>query len=379
MSDQPVLPAYGRSSLAELMPSIAAHLGVRGFSDDPIGLPPSRRYVVCMVDGLGWHVLASALRHAPCFADLFGDARRLTTGVPSTTSTSLSCLGTGLVPGRHGIVGYAFREPASGRVLNALTWENGPDPLVFQPRPTMFETLSDAGVATSSVSPARFEASGLTLASQRGADFVPVLDEADLDARVALTVEASRRGSSSVVYLYERMLDHTGHGQGCGSSAWLQTLGRIDGFVEKLLDALDPDTCLLVTGDHGMVDVPEASRVYFEDHPVLTSGVDLLAGEGRLRQLYTARPTDVAARWADLLGERAWVTTRDEAIDAGWFGAVGDDVRERIGDVLVAMRGDGALMSRALERELSLVGMHGSLTPAEMYVPLLAEFGRGDG
>ena len=285
MSDGPILPAYGRSTLAEVLPSVGAHLGVPGFIDDPLGLPSAQRYVVLMVDGLGWHVLGASLRHVPCFADLFGDALRLTSAIPSTTATSLSCLGTGLVPGRHGIVGYAFREPASGAFLNALTWENGPDPLGFQPHPTVFQTFADAGIATASVAPARFEGSGLTAAALRGPSFVPIVDESDLDARVALTVAASRQGTSSVVYLYERMLDHTGHGLGCGSRDWLDTLVRIDAFIDQLLDALDPDTCLLITGDHGMIDVPESSRVYFEDHPVLQTDVDMLAGEGRLRQL----------------------------------------------------------------------------------------------
>ena len=62
--------------------------------------------------------------------------------------------------------------------------------------------------------------------------------------------------------------------------------------------------------------------------------------------------------------------TRDEAIDDGWFGPVEEDLRERYGHVLVAMRDDWAVMTRQLPRELTLVGMHGSLTAGEMLVPL---------
>jgi hypothetical protein len=103
------------------------------------------------------------------------------------------------------------------------------------------------------------------------------------------------------------------------------------------------------------------------------AGLDALAGEGRFRQLYVDREPvpAVAARWADRLGDKAWVLTRDEAIEAGWFGAVDPDLVERWGHVLVAMRTDWAVMTRQFPRELSLVGMHGSLTAAEMAVPLL--------
>jgi hypothetical protein len=67
------------------------------------------------------------------------------------------------------------------------------------------------------------------------------------------------------------------------------------------------------------------------------------------------------------------VRTRDEAVEEGWFGPVADDVRERYGHVLVAMRDSWAVMTRQYPRELNLVGMHGSLTEAEMLVPLLLD------
>ena len=48
-------------------------------------------------------------------ASLLGDARPITSAVPSTTVTSLASLGTGLVPGQHGMVGYTSRVPSTGR------------------------------------------------------------------------------------------------------------------------------------------------------------------------------------------------------------------------------------------------------------------------
>ncbi len=198
------------------------------------------------------------------------------------------------------------------------------------------------------------------------------MDEKAEELRIELTVAASARGEKSLVYAYERRLDHTGHVLGCASVDWHTHLSRIDALCERLRDALPAEVALVITGDHGMVDVPAAAQLVVEDEPSLLAGVDALAGEGRFRQLYVdrERPERVAARWRDRLGPQAWVRTRDEAIDDGWFGAVDDDLRERYGHVLVATRTDIAVMTRAYPRELSLVGMHGSLTPAEMVVPL---------
>ncbi|MEL4506233.1 nucleotide pyrophosphatase/phosphodiesterase family protein [Luteococcus sp. H138] len=378
LPDDFVLPRYGRSTLSDLLPAIGAHLGVPGCLDEPLGLPSAQRYVLLLVDGLGHHLLQASLRHTEYFAEVFGDAITLTSGVPSTTATSLTCLGTGLTPGEHGMAGYAFLDPTGSHAMNALTWEGGPDdPVAFQPKDTMFERAAAAGVAVGTVAPARFEGSGLTCAALRGPDFRGC-DEAQADERIRLTVEASRRGERSLVYVYERSLDHTGHGQGVASQAWLDTLTSVDDFAGRLRDALDDDVCLLVTGDHGMIDVPAERHILVEDHPSLLRGVELLAGEGRLRQLWVANAEDggsqkVARRWATELGERAVVATRDEAIGDGWFGPVDASLRGRFGDVLVAMREDWAVMSRALERELSLVGQHGSLTAREMTVPLLVD------
>lgn len=368
-----IVPAYGSSTVADLLPGLGAHLGVPGCDADVLGLPAADRYVIVLVDGLGWRLIREAVPEAPYLASLLERGRSITAGVPSTTATSLASLGTGLPPGQHGMVGYTSRVPATGEILNALTWESDLVARAYQPKRTLFERAVEAGVAVSSVALGRFELSGLTQAGLRGPDFVGYDDERAADLRTGLTVAAASRGERSLVYAYERELDHTGHVEGCASQLWRRHLARIDRMIARLRAELPTEVVLIVTGDHGMVDVPPWHQIIAEDAPELMAGVDALAGEGRLRQVYVDREPvpAVAARWADRLGDKAWVRTRDEAIEQGWFGPVDPDLIERWGHVLVAMRTDWAVMTRQFPRELSLVGMHGSLTEDEMTVPLL--------
>jgi Type I phosphodiesterase / nucleotide pyrophosphatase len=368
-----VVPAYQSTTLGELMPSIGAHLGVPGCTEDAYGLPQSARYVVVLIDGLGLNLLGRGVLVAPFFASLLGGAQPITSAVPSTTVTSLGSLGTGQPPGQHGLVGYTSRVPATGEILNGLTWESDVVPTIYQSKPTFFERASEAGVAVTSVALARFQGTGLTEAALRGAAFVPFSDESAEELRIALIAEAAMRGDRSVVYAYERELDHYGHVHGCNSADWLQQLARIDAMCERLRTALPPQVTVIVTGDHGMVDIPAQQRILAEDDPALMAGVTALAGEARFRQLYVDQEPArrVADRWRARLGELAWVRTRDEAIEEGWFAAIDDQLRERWGHVLVALRGDWAVMTSAFPREYTLIGMHGSLTPAEMIVPLL--------
>ncbi|MFT4109584.1 alkaline phosphatase family protein [Propionicimonas sp.] len=365
---RPLVPGYGRSTLADLLPSLGAHLGLPG-AQDVLGLPASHRYLVVLVDGLGRSLLDSYADQAPYLSGLAGPT--ITSGVPSTTATSISSLGTGLPPGRHGIAGYSFWYPPAGCVLATLRWPASIDGLDVQPQLTCFERLERAGVRTAAIAPAHFAGTGLTTAALRGPSFLPVTDERDRTRRVELALQAVTAGERALGYFYERQLDHAGHERGVGSPLWLAELGRTDRLVAQLRDALPADVRLVVTGDHGMVDVPRRQRLVVEDEPELLAGVTALAGEGRFRQLMTGEPGALARRWRDRLGDRAWVRTRDEAIEEGWFGEVSPRLADRFGDVLVAMADDGAVMTRTLPREAELVGMHGSLTPAEMQVPLL--------
>ena len=368
-----IVPAYQSTTLGELMPSIGAHLAVPGCAEDFFRLPQSTRYVVVLIDGLGWNLLRRGVVAAPFLGSLLRGAQPITSAVPSTTVTSLGSLGTGQPPGQHGLVGYTSRVPSTGEILNGLTWESDLVPTVYQSKPTFFERASESGVFVTSVALARFQGTGLTEAALRGAAFVPFSDESAEDLRIALIVDAALRGHRTVVYAYERELDHYGHVHGCSSVDWLQQLGRIDAMCERLRAALPPQVTLIITGDHGMVDIPSDQRIVAEDDTALMAGVSALAGEARFRHLYVDQepPRRVADRWRARLGELAWIRTRDEAMDEGWFAAIDDQLRERRGHVLVALRGDWAVMTSAFPREYTLIGMHGSLTPAEMFVPLL--------
>jgi hypothetical protein len=366
------LPGYGQHSVADLLPGIAANFGVPGCRD-VAGVPESRRYLLILVDGLGWHQLRQAGDAAPHLAGLQDAARSLTAPVPSTTATSLTSLGTGLPPGQHGIVGYLSRIPGTGQLLNALSWTADPEPRSYQPRPTLFERVADAGVAVCTVSPRRFAGSGLTAAAQRGAQFVGYRRQMTDRERVELITQAVTRSPRSLVYAYERAVDHTGHGHGVGSAQWVEALRQVDRRCQMLARWLPRDVCMLITADHGMLNVGSDHRIIVEDEPDLIAGVDVVGGEPRFRQLYidSADPGPVARRWSDRLGELAWVRTREQAIAQGWFGPVDASVAERYGHVVVAMRSDWAIMTRTQPREMDVIGMHGSLSPAEMLVPLL--------
>lgn len=371
-----VVPEYHHRSLGDVVPAVAQALGLggpdHGLPEAPSGLelPSAGSYVVFLIDGLGWRLLERYRHVAPFLASLLDGAEPATAGVPSTTATSLTSLGTGLPPGAHGMVGFTSRVPGTDRLLNALLWDKSVDPVEWQPHQTAFGLLGKAGASVTVVNKREFAGSGLTLAAQRGAEYVG----ADrVGERIAAAVQASAH-QPSMTYLYDGDLDWTGHRYGVASQQWLQQLAIIDAETEQLRETLPSGVRLVVVADHGMVDCPPERHIDVDAHPELRDGVALLGGEARFRHLYCrgGGVDDVLATWTEHLGSRGSVLTREDAVGRGWFGAVQASVLPRLGDVVVAAHDDhGVFSSVDFPYETTLVGLHGSLTADEMLIPVL--------
>lgn len=367
---EPTLPRYAESSLDALATSTLASLGVPG-EPNPLQLAPAERVCLVLIDGLGWDLLSTHQAAAPFLSELAMTSAPLTAGFPATTATSLATLGTGRPPGQHGLLGYQVAIPGSDRLLNALRWDASVDPLRWQPGSTIFERAERAGVAALRIAPGAFRKSGLSVAAMRGADY----RAADtLGALVSRTVAALAGASPALASVYYGDLDSTGHALGCGSDAWEYQLAHVDKLAEQLAGALPRGTVLHVTADHGMTDVAAADRIDVDALPQLREGVALLGGEPRARHVY-CRPgaaDDVLTAWREVLGDRAWVVSRDQAIGDGWFGPVDPQFTARIGDLVAAPCGPSAIVATKAEpRESVLAGMHGSLTQSDQLVPLL--------
>lgn len=398
-------PPAASASLADVLPAVADLLGAPA-REEPSPLTAALREAhdgveqvcVLLVDGLGERLLAARGGHAPRLRSMTAAAGApgaavLAAGYPSTTATSTASIGTGLHPGQHGVLGYQVRDPATGVLFNELSWETAPgaggpgagaagapppDPRRWQPHPTVFEHLAGAGVGVTRVGPGFFDGSGLTEATSRGGRFRAASSlPARVEAGLGALRSAARDRARALVHVYWGDLDKAGHTHGWASPQWSDELERVDAAVADLLAGLPPRAVLLVTGDHGMVDVPDDARWDVAGDPELRAGVEVVAGEPRAPQLHCApgAAADVLATWRERLGHVLEVVSRDEAVEAGWFGphGVAAGVLERAGDVVAAGTAPASVHDSRVQRpELAgLVGMHGGRTDDEVLVPLL--------
>jgi arylsulfatase A-like enzyme len=355
-----------RFSLADVLPNCLDALAGRS---GRLGLAPVTHAVVLLADGLGRSALKAHRGHARTLSSRLDADPAISSGFPTTTASALATLTTGTAPGQHGMVGYRVLDPDHDRVVGQLTGLDDLDPVHWQRMPTVFETASAAGVRAVAIGAPRHRESGFTAAVLRGAHYYGASMTAERFARAR--VELATPGPT-LVYLYVSELDVEAHARGISSPRWVAALEALDAEIGALVAALGPRQGLLVTADHGMVDVPPASHIIVA--PELLAAVRHVGGEPRCLQLYLepgSDPDAVAGLWRDREGAHAWVATRDEAIDAGWFGTVDPVVRPRIGDVLVAARKRYAFYTDPEDTARRMIGQHGSLTPDELTIPLL--------
>jgi len=365
-------------SICDVLPAVAALLGAAG-GVDKLGLAESvgevDRVVVVLVDGLGWHLLPQLDGSAPLLAAVLAGATgrlsQLACTFPSTTPTSLVSLGTGAEPGEHGILGFTLNIPGTDRVINHILWRDDPPPAAWQPLPTWFGRLERAGFGARAVLPATFLGSGLTEAAYRGATFRPTDPTDDYAQRVADELCAA----PGLVYGYTADLDTAAHVFGIGSTEWHEAGGRVNTLLSRLVEKVPANSALLVTADHGGLNVPADARVDLDTDPRLGEGIRVIAGEPRVRYLHTeaGAAADVQAAWGEVLDGRAEVYNREEAVATGMFGPVSPQHLARIGDVVVTCTGDAAVLATSHEPPESarLVGFHGAATAAETAIPLM--------
>jgi len=282
------------------------------------------------------------------------------------------------MPGEHGLVGYKVLDASHDRLVNQLNgWDAGMMPETWQRSETLFESATADGVPTFAIGAARYADSGYTRAVLRGAEFRAAASVPD---RFAMAQSVLEQHPGALVYLYVPELDQAAHAHGWESDRWLGLLEQLDAEVAAFERRMPRRTGLLVTADHGVVDVPAHRHVFVDARPDLLDGIRHVGGEPRFLSLYAEPGLDDAARaqlvegWRSAEGHRAWVLGRDEAIESGLYGpTVADEVRSRIGDVLIAARSGIAYYDRRepnRQAEL-MVGQHGSLTDEETRVPLI--------
>ncbi|HSZ36561.1 MAG TPA: alkaline phosphatase family protein [Acidimicrobiales bacterium] len=365
----PLLPDWDGASLHRVIPGLLEELAAPGRSELSPWFPPqvvgAEQIVLLVIDGLGAEQLRARSGLAPMLTS--GSGGSITSVAPSTTACALTTLVTGRVPAEHGVLGY--RVALDGEVMNVLQWSlDGVDARVrvpahrFQPFPSFPGAIGTVPVVTRH----DYGPTGFTAAHLGHVD----LHRWHTPAGLVTTVRRLAAAGSPFIYAYYEGIDKVAHAEGIGEF-YDDELRAADRLVADVLEVLPTGAVLVVTADHGQVNVGNSVVVL---GPEIMDGITLISGEGRFRWLHT-RPgalEEVEDAAAGLHGDVAWIRTKEQIIAEGWLGGVpSPEIAARLGDVALIPFEPIAFLDPADTGELRLAARHGSLTPEEMLVPLL--------
>jgi predicted AlkP superfamily pyrophosphatase or phosphodiesterase len=363
MAEHPIIPDYRGPCISNVVPSL-----VLPQAELPSWMPApvvgADQIVLLAIDGLGWDQLQSRADVAPTLVGMVGGP--IATVVPSTTATAMTSLTTGMTPGEHGVIGY--RINLHHQILNVLRWSTPAGdarrafpPAELQPLPAF------CGTRPPVVSRAEFVTSGFTTAHLEGGRFHGYRMPSTLAVEVAQLV----RAGEPFVYAYYDGIDKVAHEYGLGEH-YAAELVSVDFMVRYLISILPPGAVLVITSDHGQIEVGE--RIV-DLHPDVLTRTAFQSGEGRFRWLH-AKPGRAADLYEAAIAHYegiAWVRSVREVLDDGWFGdRVSPAAASRLGDVALVARDPIAFADPADTGPYQLIGRHGGLTSDEMWVPLLA-------
>ncbi len=369
----PVLPDYTGGCIANLVPRLVSGTATAVDGSDwmPAIAEHARQIVLLVVDGLGWEQLRARSVLAPTLAAGSGIDRAITSIAPTTTAAALTSITTGRPPAVHGILGY--RLAAGDQILNMLRWTLGGSPesdarrsvpvRAFQPIPPFPGSQHIVPV----VSKVDFGGTGFTAAHLGDS---PLFDYR-VPSSLAVEVAARLDAGAPFVYSYYDGIDKVAHAYGFGAH-YDAELVAVDRIVADVAAVLPPGSVLLVTADHGQIEVGNRVELLGRD---AMSHVRFFSGEGRFRWVH-AKPGatgDLAALLTEQYGDSTWVRTREQLVDDGWFGGpLADGFADRLGDVALIPFEPIAFVDPADTGENRLACRHGSLTTDEMLVPLVA-------
>lgn len=403
---KPLHDSYCFAQIPAMIEYLLTGEGKLGFPPDVLGDLPQRyqKVILLYVDAFGWRFFERYAEKYPFLKRFIdrGVTSKITSQFPSTTAAHISAIHTGVPAGESGIYEWYHYEPLLDCIIAPLIFSYAGDdefetirlPRRFDvksllPYTTLHQRLNEKGVPSTVFQHASYAYSTYSGLVLKGARISPFKSPSEALVHLAQAVKAEP--GRAYYYLYFDMIDSLGHIYGPDSPEFAAEIDTFMTAVERLLhqelDGQTRDTLLLVTADHGQVNVSPQTTVYINQiAPAIRRLIKtndegrLLAPAGSPRDLFLHVYEDRLEEAYDLLSNlpelqgKAEVHRVKDLIGAGCFGkTVSQRFMERVGDLcILPYEGESVYWYQKGRYEQIFYGHHGGLTQGELEIPLLA-------
>lgn len=353
--------------------------------------------VLVLCDGLGFREMSRQAGRG-LFGALSkkGSVRPITTVFPSTTAAALSTVSTGLTPQEHGLPEWYVYLDEIAEVIVSLPFtragEYGRDTLLKELSPkallqsrTIFDQLGSAGVSCTSLTSRTLANSAYSRISRSGSAVSPYISASDMSVALRRLAEGAK--GPSFFYVYWSLVDTIEHSYGPNTDeaeveGGLVSQALAEGFLSKLDRETAKRTLILITADHGQLNVDPKRTLYLNRFRRLTNNLErspagkMIPPWGGARDVFMRvkeeKLEETERYLEEKLGAGATVMKTEDAVAAGLFGINRPTRRfkRRTGNLMILPHGNGTIWFRYGKDSLDLRGHHGGLTAEEMTIPL---------
>ena len=357
------------------------------------------KIILLLVDGYGYNQWQRYYKDYAFFKEITrkGVLSPITSVFPSTTAASLTTINTGLTPQEHALPEWLIYFREIDQIINTLPFtplgkrgqdtllESGVDPRILYNGNTIYETLKEQNVKSFTFLKSSYAHSCYSRIVLKGSITVPFITGSDMAFKLRKIVEEEKE--SALFYVYIDNLDAVGHMHGPHTSEYLDELSALSCLLKReFLDKIDRDKAkdilLLVTSDHGQINILPEKTVYLNKFKKLIrsfersrKGTNILP-TGSPRDIFLHiepnKHEDILKFLSQKLKERAKVMKSKEAFEIGLFGT-GKPKKEffdRVGDLLILPYDNHTVWYEHVRgRRSYFLGYHGGLVEDEMLVP----------
>jgi predicted AlkP superfamily pyrophosphatase or phosphodiesterase len=359
----------------------------------------SKKVVLFLLDGFGYLQWLKYAQHYEFLERVTknGVVAPITTVFPSTTAASLTTIHSGLTPQEHGLPEWWVYFEEINKLVATLPFsamgEEGPDsllrsgvdPSLLFDGTTLYQTLKQSHISSYTFIRNSYAKSVYSNLVHRGSVTVPYINASDLFAN--LRKKLFETTSKNLFYVYWDSIDSISHRYGPHSEPYLAELNSFtyllqNEFLEKIPKGAAQEVSIMVTADHGELNVDPEETIYLNAFPEIVSNFrcgptgEKILPWGSPRDIYLAIQEKEIPNTVRILSERlqgkARIKLSLDAVKEGLFGkgVQHKQFKSRVGDILILPLENHTIWYEHIPgKKFGFYGAHGGLTPDEMLVP----------
>jgi len=401
---KPLYETYCFSALPQTVENLLTGEEKSALPGDCFGNLPTRyeKVILFFVDAFGWRFFEKYAEIYPFLKTFLRDGAvsQMTSQFPSTTAAHVTCMHTGLDVGQSGVYEWNYYEPLVDEVITPLLFayagekkrdslkRSGMPAEAFFPTQTFYQKLQTQGITSYVFQSESYTPSTFSDIVYKGASVFSYksLSEA-LSSLVELVIADT--APLSYYFLYFDKIDAICHTFGPQSRQFEETMDIFLRMMENLLyhklSGKVRKTLLILTADHGQVEVDPRRTFYLNKHSINVEQYlkrnrrgKLLVPAGSARDMFIhaheERLDEAVVFLQRHLADIAEVYYTEQLVAQHFFGS-SQPSREflaRVGNIVILpYQHESVWWYEEGKFEMHFKGHHGGLTPEEMEIPLL--------